>query len=49
MTYMCLPNAQIHKIGTDWKKLHEFIDPDCLPVEYGGTLKDTACPEVSWP
>nr|KAG5701287.1 hypothetical protein BaRGS_020649 [Batillaria attramentaria] len=29
---------RIHRIGTDWKKLHTFIDPSCLPEEYGGTM-----------
>ncbi|XP_023220126.1 clavesin-1-like [Centruroides sculpturatus] len=23
---------------SDLKTLHEFINPDCLPLEYGGTL-----------
>ncbi|XP_025091417.1 alpha-tocopherol transfer protein-like [Pomacea canaliculata] len=29
---------RVHNIGSDWKKLHEYIDPSCLPVDYGGTL-----------
>lgn len=28
---------RIHRIGTDWKKLHTFVDPACLPAELGGT------------
>ncbi|KAM7353458.1 alpha-tocopherol transfer protein-like [Cochliomyia hominivorax] len=25
--------------GSNWKSLHEYISPDCLPECYGGTLK----------
>ncbi|PVD32425.1 hypothetical protein C0Q70_07859 [Pomacea canaliculata] len=28
---------RMHRIGTNWRKLHEFIDPVHLPREYGGT------------
>ncbi|KAK7092021.1 alpha-tocopherol transfer protein-like [Littorina saxatilis] len=37
---------RIRRLGTDWKKLHEYIDPACLPPEYGGTLTQEPDPEA---
>ncbi|BES88671.1 CRAL_TRIO_N [Nesidiocoris tenuis] len=31
--------SRIHFHGTDRKSLHKFMDPSCLPKEYGGTLE----------
>ncbi|KAK7091538.1 alpha-tocopherol transfer protein-like [Littorina saxatilis] len=33
-------SRRTYRIGTDWKKLHEYIAPENLPVEYGGTLTE---------
>ncbi|KAL8584255.1 hypothetical protein ACOMHN_034940 [Nucella lapillus] len=39
--------SRIRHIGTDWSKLHEYIDPACLPACYGGTLQQDVDPQ-SW-
>ncbi|XP_076437641.1 alpha-tocopherol transfer protein-like [Babylonia areolata] len=37
--------SRVRRIGTDWNRLHEYIDPGCLPAQYGGTLQEEADPQ----
>lgn len=30
--------VQIFFHGNDFKKLHQYVDADCLPADYGGKL-----------